>query len=201
MAKAAVFGSVIATVTLVASCSGGTSAPKSAGSSSSPTSAAASSSAAPTTFTSAKYGYTLTVPANWIPVQAGSKWDGHTGLSIDSGQVDEFFSDVEGKGSFGVAARWTRDLAAYTRWLVSWTQLTHGETCPPKPDTRTPVTIGGQPGVLLAYNCGILINIAATVHHGVAYQFVFRDGGVPAASDPGDHAAFLQILRSVQLPR
>jgi hypothetical protein len=189
MAKVAVFGSVLATVTLVASCSGGTSAPRSATS---------SSSAAPTTFTSAKYGYTLTVPANWTTAQAGSTWDGHTALSIDAGQVDEFFSDVEGKGSFGVAARWTRDLAAYTRWLVAWTQLTHGGTCPPKPETTTPVTIGGQPGVLLEYNCGILINIAATVRHGVAYQFVFRDDGVQAASDPGDHAVFLQILRSVK---
>jgi len=51
--------------------------------------------------------------------------------------------------------------------------------------------------VLLAYNCGILINIATTVRHGVAYQFVFRDGGVPAATDPADNATFMQMLRSV----
>ena len=60
--------------------------------------------------------------------------------------------------------------------------------------------MGGQPGVLLAYNCGILINIAATVHHGVGYWFAFRDPAVAAATDPADHAAFMDILRSVQFP-
>jgi hypothetical protein len=65
---------------------------------------------------------------------------------------------------------------------------------------RNRVTIGGQPGVLLAYNCGILINFALTVDHGVEYWFVFVDQGVPAATDPTDHAPFLKMLSSVQFP-
>jgi hypothetical protein len=54
--------------------------------------------------------------------------------------------------------------------------------------------------VLLAYNCGILINHAVTVHHGVGYDFAFRDPTVAAATDPTDHAALLDILGSVQFP-
>lgn len=195
MAKIAAVGSLFAAVTLVASCSGSTSAPTSAAATLPPSSAAAQ-----TTFTSQSYGYTLTVPAQWSAAPADYKWDRRSGLSLDAPEVDKFFSSVTGRGSFAVAGRWKRDLAAYTTFLIAWTFRTHGDTCPPKPDTRNPVTIGGQPGVLLAYNCGILINIAATVRHGVGYQFVFRDSGVSAASDPADHAVFLQMLRSVQFP-
>jgi len=197
MAKIAAFGSLFAAVTLVASCSGSASAPTSA-TTGSATPTLSSSAAAHTTFTSARYGYTLTPPAQWSTVQAAYKWDHRSGLTIESLEVDKFISGVTGRGAFAVARRWHGDLAAYTTFLIAWTHRTHGDTCPPKPDTRNPVTIGGRPGVLLAYNCGILINIAATVQHGVGYQFVFRDSGVSAASDPADHAAFLQILRSVQ---
>jgi hypothetical protein len=193
MAKIAAFGSLFAAVTLVASCSGSTSAPTSAAATLPPSSAAAH-----TTFTSQSYGYKLTVPAQWSAAPADYKWDRRSELSLDSPAVDKFFSSVTGRGSYAAAGRWNGDLAAYTTFLIAWTHRTHGDFCPAKPNTRSPVTIGGQPGVLLAYNCGILINIAATVHHGVGYQFVFRDSGVSAASDPADHAVFLQILRSVQ---
>jgi hypothetical protein len=57
---------------------------------------------------------------------------------------------------------------------------------------------GANPGILLAYNFGILINLAAAVHHGVGYQFGFRDPTVKAATDPADQAAFLAILESMQ---
>lgn len=196
MAKIAAFGSLFAAVALVASCSGGSSAPTSA-----PTSGASAtpvpSSAAQTTFTSAKYGYSLTLPAQWSDAQAVGKWDRRSALDLESLDVDRFFSGVSGKGSYAAAGRWNRGLAAYTTFLISFTHRTHGDFCPAKPDTRAAVTVGGQPGVLLGYNCGILINIAATVHHGVGYQFVFRDSGVAAASDPADHATFLQMLSSV----
>lgn len=73
----------------------------------------------------------------------------------------------------------------------------HGDTCPAKPETKHRITIGGGPGVLLTYNCGILINLAAAVHHGVGYQFGFRDPTVQAATDPADQTAFLAILESI----
>ena len=54
--------------------------------------------------------------------------------------------------------------------------------------------------MLLGYNCGILVNIAATVHRGVGYAFFLADDSVQAATDPADHATFDKILRSVQFP-
>jgi hypothetical protein len=36
------------------------------------------------------------------------------------------------------------------------------------------------------------------VDHGVGYWFGFRDPAVHAANDPADHAAFVQILKSVR---
>jgi hypothetical protein len=204
MSKVATLGALLAAVTVIASCS----ASGSSGSSSPAASGAATSSSSrasqsippePTTFTSATYRYAVTLPGGWFSIQALEKWDGQSDLTFDySAQVDHF-----GSGSTAViaaAAPWKRDLAAYARFWVGWTERYHGEDCPPEPDTRNPITIAGEPGVLLAYNCGIVINQAITVRNGVGWVFSFRDLGVAAATDPTDHATFLKILRSVQLP-
>jgi hypothetical protein len=150
-------------------------------------------------FTSTTYGYTVTPPAGWVTVQAQGKWDGHAGLVISSPVVDEFLS-TDTRDAWAVARPWRRDLAAYTRFLIAWNAQYHGQLCPAKPDVTTTVTIGGQPGVLLGYACGILINIAATVHRGVAYEFVLKDDHVQAATSPADHATFAQMLNTVQFP-
>jgi hypothetical protein len=42
-----------------------------------------------------------------------------------------------------------------------------------------------------------LINVAATVHGGTGYHFVFRDPAVAAATDPTDKATFSALLSSV----
>jgi hypothetical protein len=167
----------------------------------SPSSAGTSRSTAlqPTEFTSETYGYAATLTAGWTGTQVLGKWDGRSEVSIYSPQVDAFGSG-SAAGVFAVATHWNRDLRAYTKFLITYTCLFHSEFCPPVPTSRGRLTIGGQPGVLLAYNCGILINLAATVHGGVAYWFVFRDPGVAAATDPADHATFLKILRSARSP-
>jgi hypothetical protein len=154
----------------------------------------------PETFTSKHYGYTLAVPAGWTSRQAFGKWDGETELDGNSAQVDLIGQPADTMGVWVAAARWKRDLAAYTTYLVAWNARYHGDTCPPKPDTRQRVTVGGQPGVLLAYNCGILVNNVGTVHDGVGYFFAFIDRGVATATNPTDRATFLEMLRSVKLP-
>jgi hypothetical protein len=83
---------------------------------------------------------------------------------------------------------------------VAWNARYHGDTCPRRPSTEKEISVGGSPGVLLEYNCGILINIAGTVRHGVGYWFAFRYLSVHAASDPAGHAAFVEIRRSVEFP-
>lgn len=161
----------------------------------------ASQSTAPTMFRSALYGYAVTLPKGWTSKQATYpyKWDGQSELDIESAEVDKFMS-TSSLQAWAVARPWKQDLAAYTRFSIAWTSRYHGDNCPAEPETTKPVTIGGQPGVLLAYNCGILINVAEAVHGAFGYWFTFRDEGVQAASDPTDHASILKVLASVQLP-
>ena len=152
----------------------------------------------PTTFTSKAYGYTLTVPAGWSTRQAFAKWDGESELDGSSAFVDLIGTPSDSKGVWAAAGRTNRDLAADTTFAITWNYHYHGDHCPRRPDMRNRLTIGGRPGVLLAYNCGILINFAVTVDHGVEYWYTFVDRGVAAATDPADHATFLKMLSSVQ---
>jgi hypothetical protein len=204
MPRIAGCSSLLAALLLIASCSASSTpsssspAPNQTGST--PRSSGSSQvSADPTTFTSTTYGYMLTVPAGWGSRQAFEKWDIQSELDGTSILVDLFGEPSESRGAYAAAARWKRDLAAFTTYLIAWNAHYH-EFCPQRPNTRNPVTVGGQPGVLLGYNCGILVNIAATVHDGVGYLFAFVDQGVAAATDPTDHATFLKLLKSVQFP-
>ena len=208
MAKVATLGSLLAAVTLIASCSASSQsasppAATSGGSATLPlpsTATPQTTAASATTFTSARYGYTVTVPAGWTSRQAFAKWDGESELDGESAYVDLLGQPAESKGVWAAAARTKRDLATDTTFAIAWNTRYHGDTCPVRP-TRSRVTVGGRPGVLLAYGCGILINFVVAVHRGVEYWFVFVDQGVPAATDPADHATFLGILKSVQFPR
>jgi diaminopimelate decarboxylase len=142
----------------------------------------------------------LTVPAGWTSRQAPAKWDGESELDGSSALADLLGQPGETQGVWAAAARSKRDLAAWASFMIAWNAHYHGDTCPHRPNTRNRVRVGAQPGVLLAYNCGILVNNVATVHNGVGYFFVFVDHGVAAATDPTDHATFLKILRSVKFP-
>jgi hypothetical protein len=138
------------------------------------------------------------MPAGWTSRQALYKWDGEEEIDGTSNQVDLLGQPSVSKGVIAAAAPWKRDLAAYTSYTITWNAHYFGDHCPAKPNTRSTVTVGGEPGVLLAYNCGILVNYAATVHHGVAYRFAFVDRVVAAATDPTDHATFLNMLKSAK---
>lgn len=188
-------------VCVTTACSAGTasdSSPTAAGSGD--TGPSASQIASPVHFHSPEYGYTVTLPAGWTANQAYSKWNGSAELVKDSLDVDVFFRPSSSAISFAAAARWTHGLATYARYLIASTVRYHSDTCPRRPNKQVGIAMGGGPGVLLEYNCGILINIAVTVRHGVGYVFTFRDDSVQAATDRTDHAVFAQILRSVEFP-
>jgi hypothetical protein len=194
---------------LVASCSSNDSAASSeppanspAASSSSPTAPTSTAPAAatgPTTFTSATYGYSISVPAGWTAEDALKAWDGTYGLDIEAPAVDKFLGNSTAS-AWAASGPWDQNLAAYSTYLVEWNKRYHSNTCPPKPETKSRVGIGGRPGILLDYNCGILINMAATVDHGVGYVFLLRDPGVASATDPKDSATFARMLNSVRFP-
>ena len=202
-------GSFLVAILIVAACSSEASPGSSADRSSSPVapaitsptaeSAAATVALTATSLTSDTYQYSLTLPAGWTSAQASKTWDGKTGLKSDSAEVDRFLAPAA-VTSTGVAAPSDQTLAASTDALIAATVQFHSDTCPPTPEAQDPITIGGDPGMLVAWNCGILINIAVTVHNGVGYQFLWRDPAVHAATDPTDRAAFLAMLESVQFP-
>jgi hypothetical protein len=189
---------------LMASCSSGATSSSSsadvAGSGATASGPSTGQSASPVSFDSPEYGYTVTLPAGWAATQAYSKWDGSAELVKDSLVVDRFFRPSSSAITFAAAAGWTHGLASYARYLIASNVRYHSDTCPRRPNRQVGVAIGGRPGVLLEYNCGILINIAATVRRSVGYVFTFRDDSVQAASDRTDHAVFAQILRSVEFP-
>jgi hypothetical protein len=199
-------GSLLTGVLILSSC-GGSGTPTSslpatsrAGTTSQSSSAPPVPSPTPTTFTSRTYGYTVALPAQWTSVQAGTGWNGSSGLVSDSPGVDQFIGTYLAR-SWGVAAPWKQGLATYAAFLMTRNARHHGDSCPSQPATRSQITVGGQTGVLLAYNCGIIV--AATVHHGVGYWFGFRNPTVHAvsehtASDPSDQAVFMQMLQSVR---
>ena len=202
MANLVTFGSLLAAGCLITACSSspsGMSTPAASRTRATPQSSSEAGSIVPTskTFLSKAYGYTVTVPADFTPRQAYAKWDGESELDGDSALVDLLGQPGETKGMFVAAAPTKRDLAADTAFAITFNAHYHGDYCPNRP-TRGRVTVGGQPGVLLAYNCGILVNHVVTVYHGVEYWFVFVDRGVDAATDPTDHATFVKMLSSVR---
>jgi hypothetical protein len=163
-----------------------------------PTATAAASST-PVVFASTRYPYSITLPIGWVASPAVETWNGGGAPAIEDTAVDAFGPVGERMtfGAFGYAARTTRPLAAWVADGIATNFRIHGDTCPQGPDSVEPVTIGGQPGTLVAWNCGILINTAFTVANGYGYRFVFRDPTIQAATDPADKATFTTMLGSV----
>ena len=162
-------------------------------------STAPSAVASPTSFTSKTYGYSLTVPGGWRVIQATAAWDGKGAPFHDVPEADQFIGPKAASAWF-FGARTTKDLAGKVKESIAVNAAEHGNTCPAVPDANDPIDIGGQPGALLAYDCGILINNGITVHKGRVYMFGFRDPAVHAATDPADRADFLALLKSVKFP-
>ena len=162
--------------------------------------AAPTPSGSPTAFTSKTYGYSLTVPAGWTTIQASIPWDGEGMPSHDVPEADQFVSPSSPSASFHGAPT-TKDLAGQVKQAIAGIAVDHGDTCPPVPKSQEPISVGSEPGVLLNYDCGILITNAITIHDGVAYVFGFRDPAVHAATDAADRATFLALLESVKFPR
>ena len=113
--------------------------------------------ASPTSFTSKTYGYSLTVPAGWTAIQATAAWDGKGAPFHDVPEADQFVGPAAASAWF-FGAPTTKDLAARVKESIAANAAGHGNTCPPVPEIQDPIEIGGEPGILLGYNCGILIN-------------------------------------------
>ena len=195
---------------LVAACSGSSPSASSAPASQPPSAAVATavvtpsapttSPSGPTVYTSPLYGYTIALPGGWTVGPARIRWDGASAPGDDFSSVDRFVGP-ERLSAWGFAGPFSGDLAAFVSDRIAATARDHSDTCPvAEPEINEPLQIGGQPWVLLGWNCGALINTAVTVRAGVAYAFTFRDLAVVAASDADDRAIFEDLLSSVTLP-
>jgi hypothetical protein len=154
----------------------------------------------PASFTSTTYGYSLMLPGGWKAIQATAVWDGNGSGGSFSAPVFDQFASPAALSAAAFAAPTTQDLASYVKERIAANAADHGDTCPPVPDVNGPIEIGGKPGMLLGWNCGILINQAVTVHGGIGYLFGLRDPAIHAASDPADREALLELLGSVSFP-
>ncbi|MGA7989015.1 MAG: hypothetical protein WCB51_11530 [Candidatus Dormiibacterota bacterium] len=150
-------------------------------------------------FSSTRYRYSITLPGGWIAEPAITTWSGTGAPNIMDTSVDVFGPANEAVtfGVFGSAAPTTSPLAAWVAYRISENFRIHGDLCAPKPDSVEPITIGGRPGTLVAYDCGLLINDAYTVVNGYGYRFVFRDPTTTTPTNPADHAMFTTMLGSV----
>ena len=163
------------------------------------TTSASATPATPTVFTSPMYGYTVTVPAGWVTAPAVLPWDGTKQPGPDA-EADKF-DGPDQIMLWAFAGPFDGTLAEFVQDRITANYRDHADTCPREaPDINEPVSIAGQSGTLLGWNCGAVINIALAVRAGVGYSFVFRDLAVPAASDPADSALFQSILDSVVFP-
>jgi len=146
-------------------------------------------------FRSPLYGYSVVVPTGWSAVQATTRWDGESAPS-QGANVDQ----ISGAHliALGVAGPFTGDLAAYVQDRLAAAARDHADTCPPNAlQSNQPITIGGQQGALLTWNCGALIEGAITVHAGVGYDFTLRDLAFAPTLDQADVASFQSMLDSL----
>lgn len=154
--------------------------------------------ALPTPFTSVLYPYSLTVPAGWAVGPALLRWDGASSPGHDEPIVDKFASGTS-VSAFAYAAPVQSDLDTFVKDTIAFNVRDHGDTCvAPAPETTEPIQIGGEPAVLLSWNCGILINLALTVHNGTGFVWVMRNPSINAATDPTDRALFDALLGTVK---
>ncbi|HEX3218512.1 MAG TPA: hypothetical protein VHU77_00550 [Candidatus Limnocylindria bacterium] len=188
-----VAAAVIAAVVVGAVAISGMRSGPSIGNESTPTPSASS------TFTSRLYPYSISVPAGWTATWAAARWDGSGAPDIQDLVNDNFISSGT-MAMIVVAAPTRKDLATYTADGIAATYAVHKDTCPAaqNPESVESITVGGEPARLESINCGILINVAYTVHAGQGYRFTFRDPAVHAATNTADKATFMALLASVQ---
>lgn len=159
-----------------------------------------SATSTPLTYTSQLYGYSIALPAGWSVGSARTRWDGASAPGDDFTSVDRFASPAT-VSVFGYAGPVTTDLDQFVDDTIAWTVRDHGDTCPAAaPEATEPIQFGGEDGMLLSWDCGILINQALLIRDGTGFVFVMSDPGVQAATDATDRALLEGLLDSVTLP-
>jgi hypothetical protein len=152
----------------------------------------------PNVFRSPLYGYSIVVPTGWSATPATAHWDGVSAASLGP-NVDQLAGPH--LIVLGYAGPFAGDLAAFVQDQIAASARDHSDTCPSNAlQLNQPTTIGGQPGVLLGFNCGARIDQVITVHDGVGYAFTIRDAAFSPTLDPTDFATAQSMLDSLTFP-
>jgi hypothetical protein len=152
----------------------------------------------PNVFRSPLYSYSLVVPTGWSATPATTRWDGVSAASLGP-NVDQ----VAGPHLIvlGYAGPYAGNLTTFVQQQITASLRDHSDTCPSNAlQLNQPTTIGGEPGVLLGFNCGARIDQAITVHGGIGYAFTIRDLAFAANLDPTDLASVRSMLDSLIFP-
>jgi hypothetical protein len=152
----------------------------------------------PTVFRSPLYGYSIVVPDQWKATPAVVRWDGKSAPSLGP-NVDQ----VAGPHLIvlGYAGPYAGNLTAFVQEQIAASARDHSDTCPSNAlQLNQPTTIGGQPGVLLGFNCGARIDQVITVHDGVGYAFTIRDAAFSPTLDPTDFSIAQSMIDSLIFP-
>jgi len=117
-------------------------------------SASASIPAMTQSFTSEKYGYSVSYPADWRVEPATTLWSppewGANGS--DMAELD-LITPVDDSGLFRAASALAPDAVSVDDWIASFITFSDVAGCNPARDTLEPVVIGGEAGRLRGF-CG-----------------------------------------------
>jgi hypothetical protein len=152
----------------------------------------------PNVFRSPLYGYSIVVPTGWSATPATARWDGVSAPSLGP-NVDQLAGPH--LIVLGYAGPFAGNLTAFVQDRIAASMRDHSDTCPSNAlQLNQPTTIGGQPGVLLGFNCGAGIDQIITVHDEVGYAFTIRDAAFSPTLGPTDFATAQSMLDSLTFP-
>ena len=164
------------------------------GTSALPPRAFSASASAARVFTSKLYGYIVALPAIWSaqPGQRGAE----TGVPRP---VDLF----RGPPNVAVWAFAVPRPASPVGYATAITRTAAQLECPPAPQTRQAVAIGGVPAVLIGMRCpaqgGALMLTAVTTRGQSTLVITFEDSSGTLSAEPADRAAFREFLAGMRL--
>jgi hypothetical protein len=152
-------------------------------------------------FTSSRYGYSVSYPANWKSRASAVELDPTTYPADFQTGTDYFSATSPDVGDPGlvIAGPLVASGTTLTSWAATFQKLQLNDLNCPAADASEDIQIGGQPGRLLTWSgCPAYLLWAGVVHGNRAYHIAWIDQfatGNPTLQS-ADKALFLKIVAS-----
>jgi hypothetical protein len=151
-----------------------------------------------TSFTSARYGFTMSHPPLWAALPADHDWTFENDIeSWSSTGTDSFFTNAAGGVKVSAwAVRVTPGTTAVS-WIQSWCDGTNPDPCPDVRDTSTEVAAGdGHAGVLVRQTDSMAAFLEGDSVYVVA---IWREEDDPSVTPYGGAARLLEAFLSTMV--